>query len=181
MQYAPVIYGPRAARRARSPGFTLIEVLVVMLIVGITIGAVSVNFGLLDRRNTADEVERLRRVLEFAAERAAVHGSPIQVEFLPGSYRFSQLDTAGKWQLLFEPRELAEHDWRAGLAPQALSIAGHATEPGNPHIVFSAEAPPFELHIATPDGAHLLSGRSTGEVDIDAADNIGAAAQGAKS
>jgi general secretion pathway protein H len=152
--------------RQTVTGFTLIEVMVVLFIIAITVGTVSVNFGVLDRRSTADELARLQRVLQFAAERAAVHGSPIQVEFLPGSYRFSQLDAAGKWQLLFQPRELAEHDWQAGLSIQKLFVAERAAEPGDIRIVFSSEAPPFHLYVLTPDGLRTLSGNSAGEIII---------------
>jgi len=145
-------------------GFTLIEVMVVLLIISITVAVVSVNFGVLDRRSTADEVERLQRVLQFAAERAAVRGNPIQVEFLPGSYRFSQLDAAGKWQLMFAPHELAEHDWLAGLTPVKLSVSERVAEPGEARIVFGSEAPRFRLDISTPDGLRTLTGNSAGEV-----------------
>ncbi|HSD38389.1 MAG TPA: prepilin-type N-terminal cleavage/methylation domain-containing protein [Rhodocyclaceae bacterium] len=145
-------------------GFTLIEVMVVLVIISITVAVVSVNFGVLDRRSTADEVERLQRVLQFAAERAAVRGNPIQVEFLPGSYRFSQLDAAGKWQLLFVPHELVEHDWLAGLAPAKLTVAERVAEPGEARIVFGSEAPRFRLDISTPDGLRTLTGNSAGEV-----------------
>jgi Tfp pilus assembly protein FimT len=132
------------------------------------VAVVSVNFGVLDRRKTADEVERLQRVLQFAAERAATRGTPIEVEFLPGSYRFSRLDTEGKWQLLFEPHELAEHDWQAGLSPQKLSVSNHVVEPGSERIVFASEAPPFRLNILTPDGLRTLTGNSAGEVLLEA-------------
>lgn len=155
--------------RVLQRGFTLIELMVVLLIVSITVAVVSVNFGVLDRRNTADELERLQRVLQFAAERAAVRGNPIQVEFLPGSYRFSQLDAAGKWQLLFAPPELAEHAWQAGLSPEKLTVADRLAEPGDIRIVFSSEAPSFHLHILTPDGLRTLSGNSAGEVLTEAA------------
>jgi general secretion pathway protein H len=142
----------------------LIEVMIVLLIIGITVAVVSVNFGVLDRRSTADEVERLQRVLQFAAERAAVRGSPIQVEFLPGSYRFSELDAAGKWQLLFTPNELVEHAWQAGLTPLKLSVDERIAEAGDARIVFGSEAPKFRLDISTPDGLRTLTGNSTGEV-----------------
>lgn len=154
---------------ATCRGFTLIELMVVLLIISITVAVVSVNFGVLDRRSTADEIERLQRVLQFAAERAAVRGSPIQVEFLPGSYRFSQLDTGGKWQLLFAPRELAEHAWQAGLSPEKLKVGERIAEPGDTRIVFTSEAPPFRLDILTPDGLRTLTGNSAGEVLTEAA------------
>ena len=153
-----------AQHTAAQRGFTLIELMVVVLIISITTAVVSVNFGVLDRRSTADEVERLQRVLQFAAERAAVRGNPIQVEFLPGSYRFSQLDAAGKWQLMFTPRELVEHDWLAGLTPAKLTVAERVAEPGEARIVFGSEAPRFRLDVSTPDGMHSLTGNSAGEI-----------------
>ncbi|MDB5799892.1 MAG: hypothetical protein JWL63_831 [Rhodocyclales bacterium] len=154
----------------KRTGFTLIEMMVVLVIVSITVAVVSVNFGVLDRRNTNNELERLQRVLQFAAERAAVRGTLIQVEFLPASYRFSQLDTGNKWQLLFAPRELAEHAWQAGLSAQRLVVTDRVAEPGNLRITFSAEAPAFQLYVLTPDGLRTLSGNSAGEITLEAAD-----------
>jgi general secretion pathway protein H len=150
--------------KRRAAGFTLIEMMIVVLIMSITVGLVSINLGVLDRRNTADEVERLQRVMQFASERAAVRGTPIQIEFLPASYRFSVLDTNGRWQLLFSPRELVEHNWDAGLAVRALSIDGKAASEGDLRLQFGAEATPFQLDLSTPDGRARIVGNSAGEI-----------------
>jgi general secretion pathway protein H len=156
--------GHRTSGSERAAGFTLIEILLVVLIVGIALGLVSVNLGVLDRRSTADEVERLARVLQFASERAAVRGTPLEVEFLPGSYRFSTIDVTGKRQLLFAPRELAERTWLAGIEFRKLVIDEQVTAAGNHKLVFSAESPPFELEVMTPDGLRRIKGNSAGEV-----------------
>ena len=79
----------------RARGFTLIEVMVVLVILGITTAAVRLSLSGLQARQTEHEIDRLRLVLEMAGERAAVTGTPIAAEFLPGRYRFSTLDTEG--------------------------------------------------------------------------------------
>lgn len=138
-----------------------------MVIAAIAAGLVSVNLGVLDRRSANDEVERLERVLQFASERAAVRGTALQVEFLPASYRFSALDAAGKWELLFKPVELAEHAWQSDVSVKALSVDEQAATAGNFRIVFAAESPPFTLDVSTPDGLRRISGNSAGEVTLE--------------
>ena len=79
----------------RARGFTLIEVMVVLVILAITATAVTFSIEGMQARDTEREIDRLRLVLEAAGERAAVHGTPIAAEFLPGRYRFSELDAEG--------------------------------------------------------------------------------------
>ncbi|WP_345531426.1 GspH/FimT family pseudopilin [Viridibacterium curvum] len=156
------------SRHRRANGFTLIELMVVMVIVGIAASLAAVNLGVLDRQSANDELQRLQYVLQFASERAAVRGTPIQVEFLPGSYRFSKLDTGGKWQLLFQPRELAEREWIDGLRVMALTVDERTLPQSALRIVFASEATPFTLQLSTNEGTRLLIGNSAGEVSQSA-------------
>ncbi|GAA5159805.1 hypothetical protein GCM10025770_06730 [Viridibacterium curvum] len=142
--------------------------MVVMVIVGIAASLAAVNLGVLDRQSANDELQRLQYVLQFASERAAVRGTPIQVEFLPGSYRFSKLDTGGKWQLLFQPRELAEREWIDGLRVMALTVDERTLPQSALRIVFASEATPFTLQLSTNEGTRLLIGNSAGEVSQSA-------------
>ncbi|MFT3737090.1 MAG: GspH/FimT family pseudopilin [Rhodocyclaceae bacterium] len=157
-----------STQRCRSRGFTLIELMVVMVIVGIAASLAAVNLGVLDRQNANDELQRLQHVLQFASERAAVRGTPIQVEFLPGSYRFSKLDTSGKWQLMFQPRELAEREWIDGLRVTSLTVGDRLLPQSAQRMVFAAESTPFTLQLITSEGTRLLVGNSAGEVSQSA-------------
>lgn len=153
-------------RRACTTGFTLIELLLVVVLIAIAASLVSANLGVLETRSTAEEVQRLTRVLQFASERAAVSGYPIKAEFLSDSYRFSSLDASGKWRLLFDPVELSEHAWRSGFAVSSLSLDGQLQPAGRLAITFAAEATPFELQLSTgaDEPTQTISGNSAGEV-----------------
>ena len=79
-------------------GFTLIEVMVVLVIIALTATGISVALDAVQGREASRAVERLRLVLEATAERASVRGQPIAVEFIADGYRFSAFETDGNWR-----------------------------------------------------------------------------------
>jgi len=153
---------PRRAVR----GFTLIEVIVVLVILAITATVVSFSIEGMQARETAREVDRLRLVLEAAGERAATHGAPIAAEFLPGRYRFSELDAEGQWRPIAEGDPLAERTLPEALSWAGLSVEGHAAN-ASPPLVFGAEMPQFELRLNTPEGQRIYRSRSDGSVILE--------------
>ena len=92
---------PRAVRR--SAGFTLIEVMVVLVIMGVMATGITLGIDSLRGRDADQALRRLRLVLEASADRASVRGRPIAVEFLPDGYRFSALDPDDNWRPLIDP------------------------------------------------------------------------------
>lgn len=86
---------------------TLVEVLVVMLIIALmtALAAGSARSG----RPASMEIDRLALVLDSAAERARVRGTPLRFETLPHGYRISRLDTAGNWQIVTDDALFVEH------------------------------------------------------------------------
>ena len=159
---APGICSAAALRRrqAAPKGFTLIEVLVVLLILGVAVSGASLGLDAIHRRDTDLAVRRLQMVLEATAERARTLGQSIEFEILPDGYRFNMLDTDGRWvpfneAPLFVERELPPAvRWRALVQPSA--------EAGR--IKFGSFSPRFELVVDTPDGAVRLLGQVTGAV-----------------
>ncbi len=145
----------------RSRGFTLIEVLVVLTILGVVISGVSVSLETLRGRDTGLAVERLRWVLEATAERARIRGQSIAFETLPDGYRFSMRDTDGRWIALEEAPLFVERVLPDDLRWAALRV----NEQSARYIVFGTRSPRFELELLTPDGSVLLRGRGTGEVE----------------
>ena len=155
---------PPYSRRTR--GFTLIEVMVVLVVLAITASAVTFSIEGMSRRDDDREVDRLRLVLEAAGERAAVNGTPIAAEFLPGRYRFSTLDTEGKWRPISEGNSLSERSLPEGFVWLGVTLRGKpATE--EPPLVFGAEMPDFEVRLRTPEGERRYRSRPGGEVVLE--------------
>lgn len=154
----------RTAPEAR--GFTLIEVMVVLVVLAITASAVTFSIEGMSRRDDEREINRLRLVLEAAGERAAVRGTPIAAEFLPGRYRFSTLDTEGNWRPVTEGDSLSERTLPDGFSWLGVKLRGKATTE-EPPLVFGAEMPDFEIRLATPEGEHVYRSRPGGEVVLE--------------
>jgi len=150
----------------RQRGFTLIEVMVVLVILGISVTAVTFSIEGLQARETERELQRLRLVLERAGERAAVRGTPIAVEFLPGRYRFSQLDADGHWRPFNEGESLSERELPEGVRWADLTVEGRKPEPNSP-LVFGSEMPQFDLRLSAPGNLRRYVSHPDGSVTME--------------
>lgn len=96
-------------------GFTLIEVLVVVVIVGIISAVVILSFGIIgDDRSLQQHARRLSSLIELASDEALIQGRDFGLEFTLSGYRFLELDPlTNRWfevvgDDLLRPRELEE-------------------------------------------------------------------------
>lgn len=162
---------PRTDHRlvvAAHQGFTLIEVMVVLVIMGLVATGISVALDAVQGREAGRAVERLRLVLEATAERASVRGQPIAVEFIADGYRFSAFDTDGNWRPLIDPPVFAEKLLPDDVARGRLIVEGQ-DQSATPRLVFGTTPPEFSLELDTPAGRKVLSGRPTGAVALHTA------------
>ena len=107
---------------AGQRGFTLIEILVVLVIVGIMVGLATVRFFPDDRATLAEEARRLAICLEQTHDQAVATGEPIGFSVEPERYRFWSLDAQNEWvprdgDDVLKPRALAE-----GVRVRGLSV-----------------------------------------------------------
>lgn len=90
---------PRRQSRGGSAGFTLIEILVVVVIVGIIVTFATLSIGnraLDDRLET--ESERLQQILQLASEEAETKGIELGFRYTADGYAFYTTGKAGKWE-----------------------------------------------------------------------------------
>lgn len=157
--------------RLRHSGFTLLEVVVVLLIITIILGMVGVNLTRNPADTLRDEADRLALVLQNAQQQAILEGKPYGFKFTEKGYQFLRLDANYhlvpiETEELLTPREL----------PPAMTLTPSETtnknaKPTDPNkrydvIVFdpSGEFPAFNLALSIGDLYWYVRGQSDGQV-----------------
>lgn len=137
--------------RIVARGFTLLELLVVMVIVGITLGMVSFN-AMPDRQQVLqNDAQRIALLLQLARDEAIVRNRPIAFEAGAERYRFL-LREGNTWQALAQDDLLREREFKR--PPVIFSISPPSPEQTTPlRIIFGREPvdKPFVLTLSTGD------------------------------
>lgn len=150
-------------RPATIGGFTLLELLVVMVIVGILATMFTLSVGLVadEGRQIRDEGERLRALVQAASDEAVLLGREMGLRFLPDGYEFSLLDDVRQeWVVLSNDEFFHTRTWPEGLALE-LRLEGRDValrdprrdsekDPYTPQIfIFSSgDLSPFEARLS---------------------------------
>lgn len=190
-----------APARPSISGFSLIELLVVIFIIGLMVGAVSlsVNIGGEPEDQLEEEAQRLLELSRLAEDRSVLTGEPIGLLFTPphsspeaGStwayewqrYRGGQWVAAevplDSWQLS-ESMELSLEV--EGTDVNFARVRGDDETPPLPSIVFypGGEVTPFLLTLfdgEAIDEQRLLTSQRTGQVETIDADEAHAVSRG---
>ncbi|HJU99659.1 GspH/FimT family pseudopilin [Noviherbaspirillum autotrophicum] len=135
-------------------GFTLLELLVVLVIAGIMLGVVTLTALPNPQRALQDDAQRVALLMQLARDEAIVRNRPVAFEAGPERYRFLIRDD-NAWSPLPQDDLLRERDFKR--APVALSISPAGAGSSNPlRVVFGREPvdKPFVLTMST-DGASV--------------------------
>ncbi len=102
-----------------SRGFTLLELLVVMVIVGILVSLLTLSVGLLGEDGALRrEAERLEALVQIAGEETMLHGFEMGLRFYRRAYEFSiYRDETDEWIPLVDDRLFRRRD-----IPEALEL-----------------------------------------------------------
>lgn len=87
------------AHRAAQRGFTLLEVMVVVLIIGVMVSFATLSIGSrVNEDKLENEARRAEAIIKLASEEAEVKGIEIGLRFTEGGYRLMTLDSTRQWQ-----------------------------------------------------------------------------------
>ena len=146
-------------------GFTLIEMLVVLMIMGLFVGLVSAITRPDDRAVLRLEAERLTQLLDFAAAEAQLTGKSIAWTADDSGYRFWRAGDDSNWSEIRDSELL-----RARILPQGVAISGFRVENMRPQgamrLEFAPEGSSLAFTIGLSLGAerYLVAGSPVGDV-----------------
>lgn len=166
-----------AFERAPSRGFTLLEILVVVIIIGVLAAAVVLAVDGGSARQLDREAQRFRALLGQACEQAELGGRDVGVLMRDDGYGFATL-ADGYWKPQAESGELRLRRWIGGLRSRLTrdgrplaSIDADSREPLPQMICYSSgELSPFVLNLALGDHEIRIEGRgdgSTGAANVE--------------
>jgi general secretion pathway protein H len=136
-------------RHSRAGGFTLVEIMVVMVIIGITLGLVSLNAIPSPRQELQKEAQRLALLLQLARDEAIVRNRLVTFEATPERYHFLVRNET-RWDMITGDELLRERDFPNG--PVTLLLDPSSAGTINPlRITFGREPvdKPFVLTLAS--------------------------------
>ncbi len=151
---------------SQQGGFTLLEILVVLLVIGIISAAVALGVSMDDRRTTAIEASRLADLLEEAEEEAMSRGEKLAWSGAGDSYLFWKMDEAGKWQQIADDDLFKGHVFQDGISIDAVNLNGL---PSDKKIVFNPSGvnTPFRIVLSGTESKIGISGDAMNRVTVE--------------
>jgi general secretion pathway protein H len=151
----------------KRSGFTLIEMLMVLMVMGLFAGLVSAVTRPDDRTMLRLEAERLAQLLDFAASEAQLTGKSIAWTADASGYRFWREADNGTWP------EIRDSDLlRARALPQDLAISGFRVENMRPRGAMRLEFTPqgsslaFNIGMSLGSERYAITGSPVGDVRV---------------
>jgi len=176
----------------RQTGFSLIEIMVVVIIIGIVISVATLSMGLFGNdRALKTEADRFVALMEVAQDEAVMQSREFGIEIMTAGYRFVEYDPLGEqwadipgddtlrlralpedieFELLLEGKRIVLDDDPATFDDPKTRTSRAATDVYAPHLLVysSGDTTPFELRIIRSRGDDVLTlrGDALGSVEI---------------
>lgn len=156
----------RVCRDGYRRGFTLLELLIVVVIAGITLGLVSLNAMPSDRQALQGEAQRIALLMQLARDEAIVRNQPIAFEATQEGYRFLVRDN-GQWMLLSRDDLLRERTF--GQSPMLLTINPVQNPDAPGRVVFGREPVdrPFVMTMMSGDAQVAIHADGIGHFTVE--------------
>ena len=168
--------GGARVTKMRAAGFTLLELMAVILIIGIIVSFASLSIGQNTSRIVQDEVERLHGLIQLAGEEAVLQRRELALEFDRDSYQFLEMGSEG-WQPIEEDKMLRKRP-----LPEVVEVeltledveASFEDKKNLPRIFIlsSGELSPFTLVLKIDEGEeYSLQGEFNGNLILKRAED----------
>jgi general secretion pathway protein H len=156
------------ARRAlHAAGFTLVEVMVVLVIIGITLGLVSLNAMPSQQQTLEGEAKRIALLLQLARDEAIVRNRLVAFEADSQGYRFL-VRNESQWDLVTQDDLLRGRPFKS--SPMVLLLDPASAGGANPlRITFGREPvdKPFVLTLANGDDHVAIRADGIGHFTVE--------------
>jgi type II secretion system protein H len=171
---------------APSRGFTLVEILIVVVIIGIALSLTTSNLFISDEQRVKLDAERLMRLVERTRDQAVFSGYPIAMRLTDAGIEFLERDPNSVepiWRTA-SAEKLPIRGWRDGIraeitAPERLaegnrSMANTGTgtntsaEQGDKIVTFlpTGVGAPFSLRVYSAQYSRTIDGDALGNVSL---------------
>ncbi|WP_345812391.1 GspH/FimT family pseudopilin [Paraburkholderia sp. PREW-6R] len=156
--------GSRVTRRRRAAGFTLLEMLVVLVIAGLLVSLTALTMTRNPRSDLNEEAQRLALLFESAGDEAQVRAHPIAWQPVDGGFRFD-MRTEDGWRPIRDDL-LGPRTWEGGVTGVAISYPGSDAQPSR--VVFGTEAidVPVQITLFSSAGRATIVGTGNGRYEV---------------
>ncbi len=153
-----------SANRRRAAGFTLLEMMVVLVIAGLLVSLTALTMTRNPRTDLNEEAQRLALLFESAGDEAQVRARPIAWQPLDNGFRFDQRTEDG-WRPLRDEL-LGPRNWEGGVTGVSISYPGSDSHPSR--IVFGTEAidVPVQITLFSAAGSATIVGTGNGRYEV---------------
>jgi general secretion pathway protein H len=157
----------KAPRALHAAGFTLVEVMVVLVIIGITLGMVSFNAMPNQHQALEGEAKRIALLLQLARDEAIVRNRLVAFEADSQGYRFL-VRNESQWDLVTQDDLLRGRPFKS--TPMQLMLDPLSAGGANPlRITFGREPvdKPFVLTLANGDDHVAIRADGIGHFTVE--------------